>query len=475
MKPIRKNPPEPILAVDDEEDVLQSYRATLRAHGINNVRLCADSREVVTLMTQGSYSAVILDLYMPHVSGQQLLEHVHADYPNVPVIVVTGSNEVSTAVECMKAGAFDFMVKPVDENRLVASVRHAIDICELQQENRELSRQLMGRRLRHPEAFGRFVTVSESLRSVFGYIEAIAPSPRPVLVTGESGTGKELIARAIHGVSDREGEFVAVNVAGLEDAAFSDSLFGHRKGAFTGATSDRQGLVERAAGGTLFLDEIGSLEAPSQTKLLRLLQEKEYYPLGSDIQKRANVAIVAATNEDLRGLRDDGRFRADLYYRLMTHHIHIPPLRERIEDIPFLVEHFLDETAGAMGTPRCGVPDGLYELLSGYSFRGNVRELQSMVHDAAVRAEGGTLDLSLFQGYIRSQTGGGPAVSESVDEDGSISYLGQFPKLRKVEEYFIAEAMRRSGGNQSAAARMLGISQSTLSRRFKERSAEESP
>jgi DNA-binding NtrC family response regulator len=405
---------------------------------------------------------------MPHLSGQELIRLIKDKFPEIPVIVVTAMNKVSAAVECMKLGAFDYMVKPVDDNRLLSGLKNAIELGELHNENSSLKQKMLAQQPGHADAFSRIVTVSDSMRAIFGYIEAIASSCKPVLITGESGTGKELFARAVHQVSGRSGKFVPVNVGGLDDAVFSDTLFGHRKGAFTGANTDRRGLIEEACDGTLFLDEIGSLEKSSQIKLLRLLQENEYYPLGSDICKTSHVAIVAATNEDLQARMKDGIFRNDLFYRLLTHHIQIPPLRERREDIPALFEHFIAGTAVALGKPRPEIAPELIHLLDQYGFPGNVRELQALVFDAMSRCQSSGLDSAYFRDYIAGQTGKNIAEIRTEPRNQiTIPYHGEFPKLREVEEFLVAEALKKAEGSQYAAAELLGVAQSTVWRRFK--------
>ena len=231
---------------------------------------------------------------------------LRGEFPQIPVIVVTATDDLETAVACMRSGAFDYLTKPVEPSRLWSAVRNALEMGELQREVRRLGRQVTSRELQHPEAFARHHHRNERLKSLFRYVEAVAGSPRPILITGESGTGKELMARAIHEVSVREGAFVAVNAAGLDDTVLSDTLFGHDKGAYTGADQARKGLVEKASGGTLFLDEIADLEPSSQTKLLRLLQEGEYYPLGSDRVQLSRARVVAATNADLEARQKQG-------------------------------------------------------------------------------------------------------------------------------------------------------------------------
>jgi len=460
--------PSRILIVDDDPVTTELFKTILEAHDRKNVLVCGDSREVMGILAKQSVSVLLLDLNMPHISGQELLPQITSEHPEIPVIILTSEDNVDTAVECMKFGAFDFMAKPIDRNRLVNAVSHAVKIRELQDEVYILSTPGEVVDLQDPDAFGEIITVSPNMRKIFRYLEAAARSPKAVLVTGESGTGKELVARVVHRLSGKTGDFVPVNVSGLDDTIFSDTLFGHTRGAFTGAESQRAGLIEKASGGTLFLDEIGDLQIGAQVKLLRLLQEGEYYPLGSDRAHRSGARIVAATNADLHQKQKDGTFRKDLYYRLMAHHAQIPPLRERREDIPPLAQHFLTESAAALGRPKPGLPRELIVLLSNYAFPGNVRELQSVIYDAVSRNEGGTLSVAHIRDYLRRQQEHNGAMPQGTTADGrNISYAEPFPSLKEVEDFFISEALHRAEGNQSLAASMLGVSQSTLSRRLR--------
>jgi len=458
----------PIYVVDDEQVSLSLYRTVLEHHGIADVQLFQDAAEVLSQIPLTGCSLMLLDLHMPRVSGQEILKAVKADHPEIPVIVITADEAVDTAVECMKLGAFDYLIKPVEHNRLWASVRHALEIAELQAEVGQLSRHVKSGKLTKPEAFADIVTDSGSMKSIFRYIEAVALSSKPILVTGESGTGKELIARAIHSLSRREGAFVAVNVAGLDDTMFSDSLFGHVPGAFTGAEGQRSGLVEEASGGTLFLDEIGELAAGSQIKLLRLLQEGEYYPLGTDKMRTGSARIVTATNADLLAQQEKGIFRKDLYYRLIAHSIEVPPLRERFEDLPLLIDYFLEQGAAELKKNKPQVPKETYALLESYAFPGNIRELQSLLFDALSTQTGSTLSLAPVRSYLdKRRDAGAPSVSGPKTRQPRFSYSGRFPTLQEAEDYLIDEALQKTGGNQSLAAQLLGINQSTLSRRQK--------
>ena len=465
-------PRQPVLCVDDEADILDTYRNALNLDGIDNVILESDSRKVDSILREKDVSVAVIDLSMPHVSGHQILETINESYPDIQVIVVTGINEVETAVDCMKAGAADFMVKPVDNSRLTTSIRKALELRDLRTEVVTLRRTMLSDELNNPHAFAEIITVNPRMRSIFKYIEAVARTPRPVLITGESGTGKELIAKAVHMASGRNSECVTVNVAGLDDTMFSDTLFGHKRGAFTGAENARSGLIERASSGTLFLDEIGDLDNSSQVKLLRLLQDREYYPLGSDVVKISDARIVAATNTDLEKKQQEGTFRNDLYFRLITHQIHIPPLRERKEDIPFLLNHFIEQAASSIDRDPPVAHEKLPALLSSYHFPGNIRELQAIVFDAVSRCESGVLPLTVFSDYIKKRNcGQGEAPGPEESETFSLSYSGRFPRLKEVEDYFIKEALTLSNGNQSIAATYLGINQSTLSRRLRDQSS----
>lgn len=304
------------------------------------------------------------------------------------------------------------------------------------------------------------------MRSIFHYIEALACSSEPVLITGESGVGKELIARAIHDVCQPRGAWVPVNIAGLDDNVFADTLFGHVKGAFTGADHVRAGMIEKAAGGTLFLDEIGDLSPVSQIKLLRLIQEKEFMPLGSDTPQKVNARIVVATNVDLERKQKAGEFRKDLYFRLCTHRIEIPPLRERKEDIPILLDHLLAEAAREMDKKKPTPPAELPVLLSNYSFPGNVRELRAMVYNAVSMHKGRTLSMESFRksmGIFRENS----ETEEASDEGSLLTFHERLPTLKEAADLLVREAITRTRGNQSMAARLLGVTQPALSSRLK--------
>jgi len=459
----------PVLVVDDEIQTLQSCTIVLRASGIPSVLCCQDSRQVMDLLSRQEIGVLLLDLSMPHITGDELLPLIREEYPEIPVIIITGANDVETAVECMKKGSFDYMVKPMEKSRLISGVKRALELRALEMENRLLRQRILSDRIERPEVFVEIVTNHETMKAIFQYVEAISVTSQPVLITGETGVGKELMAIAIHRLSCLKGSFVAVNVSGLDDNLFADTLFGHKKGAFTGADGARGGLVEHASGGTLFLDEIGDLSISSQIKLLRLIQEGEYLPLGCDAVKKTDVRIVVATNQDLHELMRQGRFRKDLYYRLQTHHVHIPPLRERLSDLPLLVDLFLDRASTSLGKKKPTPPPELFTLLSAYDFPGNIRELDSMIFDAVSKHKSRKLSLDLFKNRIFKESP--PEIEEESKEykkeHPALLFAGILPSIKEATQALIAEAMKRANGNQSIAARFLGISQQALSRRLK--------
>ncbi len=321
----------------------------------------------------------------------------------------------------------------------------------------------------HRAPFSSIITRSKKMLPIFHYIEAIASSEKPVCISGETGVGKELIARAIHDASGLKGTFVTVNVAGLDDTMFSDTLFGHRKGAFTGAEKERKGLILRAHEGTLLLDEFGDLSDSSQVKLLRLLEDHTYYPLGSDNLEKSNARIIATTNRNLKERIEEGRFREDLYYRLRTYYIHIPPLRERLEDVPRLLDHFVEEAAIFFKKKRPSYPSELVTLLTNYNFPGNVRELKAMVYDGVARHRSGKLSMETFKSYMKKE--GFYSKSGSLPEYPAgkpfFNNSQKIPTLKEAEVYLISEALESANGNQSIAASLLGITRSALNHRLK--------
>jgi len=469
-------PEHPLLVVDDELLALKSYEMAFLASGINNVIKCSDSRQVMDIVSSQEIEMVLLDVIMPNVSGTDLLRQINEEFPQLPVIMVTGVNEIESAVDCMKSGAADYILKPVNIDAFIGRVKHVLEMSELRRENQRLQKTILGAgttRIPHP-AFQEVITSDSGMLAIFQYCEAIAASRQPVLVTGETGVGKELFAQAIHTLSGCRGEFVAVNIAGFDDAMLSDTLFGHRKGAFTGAIESRPGMIDKAAEGTLFLDEIGDLSIASQVKLLRLLQEREYSPLGSDETRISNARVVLATHHNLMELQKNAKFRKDLYYRIATHHIHIPPLRKRKGDIEILVNHFINSISEELGKKPPVYHPELLTLLRSYHFPGNVRELQAMIYDAVSSHQSKMLSMKVFIEHIKRNSGSTlPIAGSDGEESGDSEWtsdLENLPTLRQATDSLVREALRRAEGNQSVAAKLLGITPQALNARLKKNS-----
>jgi DNA-binding NtrC family response regulator len=469
-----------ILVVDDEAHVRAGVSAALRSAGFCGIVESGSGAAVPSLVRERGAGVVLLDLGLPDVSGIELITEINKSFPEVEIIIITGEDDIGTAVECMRRGAGDYIVKPFDRNRLAASVRRALEIAGLRRENSIIKDCFLadaGSAEAGAVSAGGILTVNPKILGLVRYCRAVAASSQSALITGETGVGKELFAKALHEFGGGKGNFVAVNVAGLDGNAFSDSLFGHLKGAFTGAAAARNGFVEEAAGGTLFLDEIGDLCMESQVKLLRLIQEREYMPLGSDTVRKSTARVVAATNRDLKDLVRRGLFRNDLYYRLNTYQIHIPPLRERMDDIGLLLGRFVSDAAAEMGKKTPRFPDELFALLGTYHFPGNIRELRSMACEAVARCKGGTVPLAPFREKMglakgpASDMSSVPAAAEGgetveTDADRVIFPKYRLPSLKEISAALIAEALRRSGGNQTIAASLLGITQQALSKRL---------
>jgi len=469
-------PPDPVLVVDDEEDSRRSFELSLKSFGLTNILLCADSLEVRKILQESRMSLILLDLTMPRLSGDEVLLEITATHPEIPVVVVTGKNDLETAVRCMQAGAVDYLLKPVERNRLRGSVMRHLEFQRLQMENLEMKRQLLGDDPVGEPSFAEIVTQNRNMLSLFKYVRAVAPSGEPILITGETGVGKELLAHSIHRCSGRSGEFVSVNVAGLDDTVFSDTLFGHKKGAFTDAFQSRSGLVEKASRGTLFLDEIGDLSIPSQIKLLRLLQENEYYPLGADVPQKAAIRVVTSTNTPIDALRNAGHFRRDLFYRLYIHHIHIPPLRQRLDDIPLLVNHFIEAAALALKKKKPGLPIELLSLLMSHDYPGNIRELRGMIFDAVSTHRSGSLSMKNFQTRIGDLAGASNGVNSSSPRGSPESFFPDaLPTIQEAEAMLIRMAMEQSADNQTIASQLLGIARQTLNRKLKALKQEDGP
>lgn len=468
----QSEPEHSILIVDDDAEFLDGARRALLAHGIGNVTPLQDSSRVLQTLATGAHTVLLLDWVMPDPSGATLLPEIVRNYPSIPVIIMSGVRDLENVVSCIKQGAYDYITKPLDATRLVSLVQNALENSDLIARNRKLTEFLLGEPLSDPENFSDIITCSERMMAIFKVIETLARSRQPVLITGETGVGKELIAKSIHTCSGLKGHMITVNASGMDDTMFADALFGHKKGAYTSATESRNGLIEQAKGGTLFLDEIGDLSIASQIKLLRLLQQNEYYRLGSDVLHKSDARIIAASNGNFKSLLSSGTFRSDLYYRMSVHTLHVPPLRERREDIMPLVEHFVGLTAATLQRTPPELSKELCQGLMSYNFPGNVREMINMVHNAVNRNRTETLVLGDFPGLVS----GAGSPREIVRRIGNNQFalhgiFHDFPTIDEVETLLVKNAMDLSAGNRSGAAKMLGLSRPTLQRKLEQQSA----
>jgi DNA-binding NtrC family response regulator len=457
------------LFVDDDADFLDEIRFVLLSNKLCDVVTLTDSGKLLDELERGIYSILFLDWVMPGLSGGDLLSVITQRFPNLPVVVMTGVNDVETAVSCMKQGAMDYVTKPVDSSRLLSSISSALRITELSAQNRQLQNYLLGDPVVCPGTFSDILARSDKMQAIFKVIETIAPSRYPVVITGETGVGKELVARAIHKGSGLQGEFIALNVAGLDAHMFEDTLFGHNKGAFTGANERRDGLIQKAQGGTLFLDEIGDLSLDSQIKLLRLLQENEYYRLGSDVVKKNDARIITATNKDLAKMQQEGSFREDLFHRLSCLNLHIPPLRERKEDILPLVTHYIKTVSRDIGKQPPKVSVELRFVLGEYDYPGNVRELINKVSSAVVANQTGLLTLNDFPDLILKERATNDVARKlGIDQFSLHMIFPTFPSMEQVEMLMLEEALKATGGKKGAAADLLGICRQTIKKKLAE-------
>ena len=446
-----------VLVVDDEE-VLRDVLETLLTRAGYGVTLAATAEEGLALFRKGSFDAAILDVMLPDLSGLDVLEELKRADPELCVLVVTAYASIETAITAMKKGAFDYVAKPFKNEELLHILANGLKQRRLQDENRQLRSAL-----REQGAFTGIVGKSPRIQQVFSLISQAAPSRSTILVVGESGTGKELVAKAIHANSPRaDRPFVVVNSGSLPHDLLESNLFGHVKGAFTGAVYAKKGLFELADKGTLFFDEIGTVPLETQAKLLRVMQEREFMRLGGVETLKVDVRIVAATNVDLRHMVDEGRFREDLYYRLNVITVQLPPLRQRKEDIPALVQHFVHKYATENGKTVHDVQPAALQLLMDYDWPGNVRELENVIERGVVLARGETIDRELIPDHVRP--GGGPHVPQiAVPAEG----INLREVLATFERRVIESTLEATGGVQKEAARRLGLKPTTLNEMIK--------
>ncbi len=438
-----------ILVVDDEEIVIRSCLRAL-AGDDREIDAVQSGAEALRRIDEGRYDVVVLDIMMPNVDGLEVLQRAKEAHPDLEIIMVTGLSQIDTAVKSMKLGAFDYLSKPFDPDELRLVVERALERRRLLQENLNLRTEMSSR-----YRFENIIGSSPRMQEVFRLIAQCAPTNSTVLVTGESGTGKELIARAIHYNSLRkEKPIVAVDCTSLSENLLESELFGHVKGSFTGAVSNKRGLIEIAHGGTLFLDEIGNIPLSIQAKLLRVIQEREFKAVGDTRTQSVNVRIIAATNKDLKEMVADGTFRDDLYYRINIFPIHVPPLRDRKADIPALAFHFLKACSEDVGKKVDQISEGAMNVLLNYDWPGNVRELENVIHRAVILAS----DNVVRKAHLSvAQEGNGVEVPKTGDELKRTKKAAREKSVEAIEKAFLVEALKRNAWNVTRSAEDTGM------------------
>jgi two-component system NtrC family response regulator len=441
--------PKSVLLIDDDESLRRVVEYNLREDGYQVVT-AADGRSGLQRFQESPVDLVLTDVRMPEMDGVELMMHLKAMQPDLPVIVLTAHGTIDSAVEAMKVGAFDYLTKPFSRDQLKASVRKALELGALASENRQL-RQIVSERF----SFASMIAGSRAMRAVTDIASRVAASDTTVLLEGESGTGKELLAKAIHVNSGRSrGPFVTVNCAAIPENLLESELFGHRRGAFTGAIADKPGKFETANRGTIFLDEVGELPLLLQVKILRVLQEREVDKVGDTRPIKVDVRVIAATNRDLEKMTADASFREDLYYRLAVVSICVPPLRARSDDIPLLVDHFLAKHAERLGRPRPAVEKAVYSAFNLYAWPGNIRELENVIERALVLDRDGLVGLDDLPDRLQAS---GQRIGNLRIElpDEGIS-------LEDVERELLLAALEKHNWNQTRAAAYLDITRSAL-------------
>ncbi len=453
MKPYK------VMVIDDEPEVCSILKQFLESLGYH-VITALNGKEGLELISRNAVDVLILDLNMPGMHGLEVLNKVKSQYPEIVVIILTGFPSIETAVQSMKLGAFDYLVKPIDFKRLEVVLEKAFEQLFLK---RRL--QVLEKKVKEEYMFEGMVGKSLSMLNVFQMIKQIAPYSTNVLITGETGTGKEMVAHAIHNLSPRKNKpFVVINCAGLVETLLESELFGYVKGAFTGAVKDKPGLFEVANEGTIFLDEVGELPLSLQAKLLRVLEYREIQRIGDTRTRKVDVRIIAATNVDLKALVDAEKYRKDLYYRLNSFQIHLPPLRERKEDIPLLCEHFISELNKELKKDIKGVTQEVLDLFMELPWEGNVRELRNVIERAYIMAKGEFISIEDIPEEYRERKIKTKDEEKSLDE----TEFEETPTtLEEVEKRYIAKILKLTSGNRSKAAKILGLSRRSLYRKLK--------
>jgi DNA-binding NtrC family response regulator len=451
--------PSNILIIDDERVICDGCSLALSDEG-HFVDICMTGGAGLDAILKGRYDLALLDMKLPDMDGMDILRAVKKEKPGVYIIVMTGYSSVQNAVEAMKLGAFDYLAKPFSDDELVLAVERALGKKRLVDENLSLRKELLGR-----FGFNNIVGEDPKILGVFDQIRKVAPTDSTVLLYGESGTGKELFARAIHAHSQRAGrQFVAVDCSTLSPSLLESELFGHVKGAFTGAIQDKAGIFEVAHGATLFLDDVANLSIEIQGKLLRVLEMREYKPVGTSNIKKTNIRIIAATNKDLKAMVDEGNFREDLFYRLNVFPVFLPPLRERKDDIPKVAYHFLRLFCRKTGKKIEGFSDDALEMLMNYEWPGNVRQLKNVIERLVIMADRGVLDPIYLLDHMQIKPSWrGDSIPETLEELKTIKRHFVEERFGKIEKTFLIKALKACNGNITHAAEKVGMQRPNFS------------
>ncbi len=451
-----------ILLVDDEASWLRTLAVTLQRFVPDAIiDTCVDSRQVHSRLKVGDYALVLLDLTMPFHSGEELLAMIRSDFPNTRVIIVTGVNQVDTAVRCIKNGAYNYFIKTDNVEELAHTVRRALEVVGLERNYLHIKERFLSRTLANPEAFNNILTCEPQLLDQFRYLEAVAFSTEPLLICGENGTGKCEFAKSCHSLYSPDAPLISLNLNGLNSEAFEQKLYGQLYHHANGEIDAVAGLLHQVGNGVLYLNEISALSLDDQAKLLELIESRQYSPLGSDTYYPVKCKFVLSTQEDLLKLHQAGKFRSDLLYCIRAHKIKLPPLSARRLDITMLINHFIALAAEKLQLPAPIQPTDLANRLANYDFPGNLHELKGMVFDAVSRSDGLALNTSPFMEAINEYK----SLTETPED--KIIFPKVLPTLAEVNQALVDEAMSRTANNQTAAAQILGISQSALSRRLK--------
>jgi len=454
-----------ILLIDDNQAVLNYLKIFLLQKGKYNVTILQDSLKAYQYLADHQYDILLLDMDMPEVTGLDILKHIDKNPIDVKTIVLTGVADIDLAISAMKYGTFDYLLKPIDEERLIESMDSAVKEIEYHKIVSESPEEFLYEDLKHKDAFKDIITRDIQMWKIFHIVEKFAVTDNSILIWGESGTGKELIAKAIHEISNRkERKFIAVNAGAFANELFASEFFGYAKGAFTGAEKDKKGFIEEANGGTLFLDEIGELSLPIQVKLLRFLQDEEFYRLGSTKNLKVNVRIIAATNKNLFDEINKGSFRKDLFFRLNINSINLPPLRERNGDIHLLANHFLSQFNAKYKKKIKKTSAHVMNFLQNYSFPGNVREMINIINSAIIVEAGNELTMQTLPYYLHEND----QIADDFKEGERLL------SLQEVEKEHIKKILTHTGMNNTKAAEILGISRVNLIAKIKKYGIEKS-